>query len=95
MEETHKIKLVIADRTYTQVLNSDQEAIARRAAKRVDEKIAELRRVYPKVSVIDILTIVAMNESIEVLRLQESQGGSNADLQRLSDDLQRYVDLLK
>lgn len=95
MEEMHKIKLVIAGRTYVRELNPDQEAIARKAAKRVDDKITALRKEFPSVSEIDILTIVAMNESIELMLQQESQGVDNAGLQRLADSLQKYVDLLK
>ena len=67
MEERHTIKLVIAGRTYTKVLNQEQEAIARKAAKRLEDNISNLGSMYPSVSALDILTVVALNESMEVL----------------------------
>ncbi len=95
MEERHTIKLVIAGRTYTKVLNQEQEAIARKAAKRLEDNISNLGSMYPSVSALDILTVVALNESMEVLRLQQGQSSDSKDLKRLADDLQKYVDSIE
>ena len=50
---------------------------------------------YPSVSALDILTVVALNESMEVLRLQQGQSSDSKDLKRLADDLQKYVDSIE
>lgn len=92
----HTIKVKIADRVYSQTIHSElEEASVRNAARSVNDKIATLSGKYADIPMIDILTIVALNEGIEKFELQEKINGDERDLNKLSADLKNYVDSLK
>lgn len=92
----HTIKVRIADRVYSRTIHSElEEEAIRKAAASVNEKIATLSGQYANIPMIDILTIVALNEGIEKFELQETMSGGEQDLMKLAADLQNYVDSLK
>ena len=92
----HNIKVKIADRCYRQTIHSEQEeAHIRTAAAGVSELIQQLSSRYPGVSVIDVLTIAALNEGIENAELRERIASDERKFEKLSADLQTYVDSLK
>jgi len=92
----HHIKVKIADRSYRQVIHTeDEEAAIRKAAQSVNDKITALSQAYGSIPAIDILSIVALNESIEKIEAQRSGSTDQVALERLSADLQKYVDSLK
>ena len=94
--EEHHIKVKIADRVYYQVIHSqEEEAVFRQAAQSVNRKITDLSMAYTGVTPIDILTIAALNESIERIELEQRLSGDESGLQKLSDDLQNYVDSIE
>lgn len=92
----HNIKIKIADRSYRQQIHSEEEEEnIRLAAASVSDLIRQLRERYPEVSAIDILTIAALNEAIEKEELKKSISSNEAGFEKLSRDLQTYVDSLK
>lgn len=93
--EEHKITIKIADRIYPQTVSEDNEAAIREAARNVDGVIREFSRSYPGVSQIDIATIAALNAAIESVGLKEKLEKMEKELDRMSADLQKYVDSLK
>lgn len=93
--EEHRIKVIIANRTYRWTMSEHDEEVIRKAAQSVNAKIASLSKRYPQISPIDILTIVALNESIEGVELQARLSSADAGYERLDADLKNYVDSLK
>lgn len=92
----HRIKVKIADRCYNYTIHSElEEAQIRKATQSVNEKIAELSRQYTQIPKVDIMTIVALNEAIEKSELSEKIQEDAKGLDKLSADLQNYVDSLK
>lgn len=92
----HQIKIKIADRCYSRVIHSEQEEeIIRKAARSVSDKIATLSETYAGIPMVDILTIVALNEGIEREELQQKADDENVGLEKLSADLSNYVDSLQ
>lgn len=93
--EEHRIKIKIADRIYPKTVSEDKEAAIRNAARSVDEVIREYSRSYPEVSQLDIATIVALNAAMESEHLREKLEKMEAQIDRMTSDLQKYVDSLK
>jgi len=92
----HRIKVRIGDRSYPKVITSeDEEEAIRKAAVSVNDKISLLTRAYPKVSLLDIATIAAVNEGIEKFELKRKLEKMENEMEKLSSDLQNYVDSLK
>lgn len=92
----HRIKLKIADRSYRQVIHTEEEeACIRQAAQNVNERLAHLSSRYAGVSVIDILTIAALNESIEKVEMQKRLSDLEAEIASMSSVLDNYVKSLK
>lgn len=93
--EEHKIKVIIANRVYRWTMSEHDEGVIRKAAQSVNAKIASLSKRYPQISPIDILTIVALNESIEGKELEARLSSAEAGYEKLDADLRNYVDSLK
>lgn len=92
----HKIKVKIAERCYYHTIHSElEEEAIRKAAKSVDEKISVLSARYSSIPAVDVLTIVALNEGIEKFEALLASEERNKGLEKLSADLQNYVDSLK
>lgn len=92
----HTIKVKIADRSYSQTIHSElEEEAIRNAAKSVNEKISALSGKFAEIPMVDILTIVALNEGIEKFELQEKMKNEERSLEKLSADLGNYVESLK
>ncbi|MCQ2166076.1 MAG: cell division protein ZapA [Bacteroidales bacterium] len=96
MEQEHRIKVKIADRSYNRTIHSElEEEAIRKAAQSINEKIASLSRLYAQVPLIDIITIVALNEGIEKFEAQRKLDENDAQTAKLSADLKNYVESLK
>ena len=93
--DEHRIKVIIADRTYRWTVSEHDEEIIRKAAQSVNEKIASLSKRHSGITPIDILTIAALNESVEKFELGDRLAKVEAGYARLDADLQNYVDSLK
>lgn len=94
----HKITVKIAGRPYSKTIQSeDEEAIIRKAAREVNARIDEFSQggVYGKISQLDILSVVALNECIDKIESKQLMSGSDEGYEKLSADLQAYVDSLK
>lgn len=92
----HHIKVKIADRSYRRIIHSEEEEAAiRKAAQSVNEKIIALSQAYGGIPAIDILSIVALNEGIEKVEAMRSLDTEVAEYEKISADLQKYVDSLK
>ena len=95
-EETHRIKIKIADRDYYKTISSqDEEARIRRAATSLNESISILQRGYPGASVIDIVTIAALNEIIAKEQLRDEEAAAREEASSLAALIKDYVDNLK
>ncbi len=96
MEQEHRIKVKIADRSYNRTIHSElEEEAIRKAAQSINGKIASLSRLYAQVPLIDIITIVALNEGIEKFEAQRKLDENDAQTAKLSADLKNYVESLK
>ena len=92
----HKIKVKIADRCYNYTIHSElEEEAIRKAAQSVNEKISVLSAQYGGRPMIDILTIVALNEGIEKCEALLKNETDEKGMEKLAADLQNYVDSLK
>lgn len=96
MGQEHRIKVKIADRSYNRTIHSElEEEAIRKAAQGINEKIVKLSRLYTQVPLIDIITIVALNEGIEKFEVQKKLDENNSEIGKLSADLKNYVESLK
>lgn len=96
MGQEHRIKVKIADRSYNRTIHSElEEEAIRKAAQSINGKIVSLSRMYTQVPLIDIITIVALNEGIEKFEVQRKLSTSDSEIEKLSADLKNYVESLK
>ena len=92
----HRIKVKISDRIYVKhIASEDEEAAVRKVVADINESISQLSQTHPNVSVIDILTIVALNEGIERVKLGNALDKNCAEYNKLAADLENYVSSLK
>jgi cell division protein ZapA len=82
------INVSLADYSYPILINREEEEIVRKAAKLINEKILEFKKVYTngaesKISSADYLAMAAMQVSIEFVRL-----GSLKDIDLLAEKIQ-------
>jgi len=92
----HKIRVKVNDRSYIKVIQTeDEEAQIRAAAREIEADINELQAISPSISLVDIATVVAMNKCIAKNLAIRSRAEDDQQYERISADLQRYVDSLK
>lgn len=92
----HRITVKIDDRLYHKTINSEEEeALVRKAVASLNETLVILGKRYSKASVIDLLTIAALNETIGRVELQQKSSGSQEEYETLASDLHTYVESLK
>lgn len=93
----HSIKVKIADKVYRKTIHSEEEEAAiRKAVADLNETVKNIAKDHVStVSALDIMTIAALNIGIERVQLKSRLETLDAGYERLSADLQNYVDSLK
>lgn len=93
----HSIKVRIADKVYRKTIHSEEEEAAiRQAATDLNETLEKISKAQSStVSAVDIVTIAALNIGIERIELRNRLDNLTRGYDKLSADLQNYVDSLK
>lgn len=93
----HKIKIRIDNKVYNGTIHSEEEeANIRKAVADVNETVAKIAKDYAnKVTSLDIMTIAALNIGIERVEFKNRLEELQRKCDKLSADLQSYVDSLK
>ena len=87
-----KISIKIAGGTYNLTAHSpEQEALYRTAADVINQRFTSYTRNHPGKTTTDILSMVALNETVMRLHLQQDMDRLAADEKALEEDLARYL----
>ena len=87
-----KISVKIANGTYNLTAHSpEQEQLYRQAAEVINKRFATYTRSHPGKPVADILSMVALNETVVRLGLQKDIDRYQAQEKALGEDLLRYL----
>lgn len=87
-----RIKITIAGQEYVlKAATQESEELIRKAADSINKKIAAFSSKFPDKSMTDILSFVALNESITSLSLQKSMDSMNEEAATLLADTSSYL----
>lgn len=91
-----KIRIEIAEKPYSLTILRQEEEIVRRAAKRIKERIEELKRKY-EASLVDYLAMVAFGISLDNENNIEklSLSAESRKIDELASELEEYIDQQK
>lgn len=93
MDEPRKINVNIAGRSYALKASSpEHEEVIRKAAQTISAKIAGYQKMFPTKSELDLLTFVALNESITNLNKDIQIGQMQDQTKAFAADLAAYVE---
>ena len=88
-----KITITIADRQYPMKANSaDQEEAIRKAAVRVNTKIAGYQDMFPGKSLIEILSLVALSEGVENVGVRKRLEEVEKESKQLQNEIENYLE---
>lgn len=71
MNDKIKIKLLIADSYYPLTIKPEDEEMVREAAKRVNDRIKDYRKLYPNQDPKEIISMVAYGFSLYALKIKD------------------------
>ena len=87
-----KIKIKIADQEYNlKAATPEQEEMIRKAADSVNKKIAAYMNKFSGRNLTDILSFVALNETINSLTIQKSLDAVSQEAATLLEDTSSYL----
>ena len=87
-----KISIKIAGRTYNLMATSpEQEEVYRLAAEAINKRLAADTRKNPDKTVMDLMSLVALNETVIRIDLQKETEAAEAARAQLERDLDRYL----
>ena len=87
-----KISIKIAGRTFNLTATSpEMEELFRQAADAIDNRFAAYTRSHPGRTVNDIMSLVALNETVLRLTLQRELDQRKSAEKQLETDLERYL----
>ena len=87
-----KISIKIAGRTYNLMATSpEQEEVYRLAAEAINKRLAAYTRKNPDKTVMDLMSLVALNETVIRIDLQKETEAAEAARAQLERDLDRYL----
>ena len=87
-----KISIKIAGRTFNLTASSpEMEELYRRSADAINKRFASFTRSHPGKTATDILSLVALNETVIRLGMQRDIDSYKMDEKRLESDLERYL----
>lgn len=88
-----RITVKIAEREYVIMAPSpESEELIRLAASAINKKISAYTAKFPGKNMIDILSFVALNESIGSLSVQRKFEALNAEINNLKKDTDTYLE---
>lgn len=89
------INLVIADRAYPLKIEADEEAVVRKAAKMVNEKMKDFKKKYDVRDKQDYLAMVVLMQAVDNLK-NESKAEIDKTVMERADELDNILsDFLK
>jgi cell division protein ZapA (FtsZ GTPase activity inhibitor) len=87
-----KISIKIADRIFNLTAASPEaEELYRQAADAINNRFAAFTRSHPGRTANDLLSLVALNETVVRLKLQKELERSATEEKELAADLERYL----
>ena len=87
-----RITIKIAEKEYTlKAATPDHEEIIRRAADSVNKKITAFSNKFPGRSLLDIISFVALNESITSVSLQKTIDSMGKEAESLKEATDSYL----
>ena len=87
-----KISIKIAGRLFNLTASSPQaEELYRLAAETINNRFASYTRSHPGKNVSDLLSMIALNETVIRLGLQKEVDSYKEDVKGLARDLERYL----
>ncbi|MBQ1673476.1 MAG: cell division protein ZapA [Bacteroidales bacterium] len=88
-----KISITIAGRVFNLTASTpDMEAIYRQAAEAINKRFDSYTRSHPGHTVNDILSMVALNETVVRLNFQRELEEQKKDQKQLEEDLRLYLE---
>ncbi len=91
-----RITVKIAEREYVLMSpNEETEEYIRLAAATINKKISGYSAKFPGKNLVDILSFVALNESIGSITLQKKIEGMIGEAKELKKDTDNYLDSIK
>ncbi|MBQ9192646.1 MAG: cell division protein ZapA [Bacteroidales bacterium] len=87
-----KISIKIAERTFNLSASSpEQEEVIRLAAEAINRRLEMYTRKNPGKALVELLAMVALNESFRKITLQREIESRDAEVQALSSELANYL----
>ena len=87
-----KISIKIAGRTFNLTATSpEMEELYRQAAEAINKRFAHFTRSHPGKTVTDLLSLVALNETVLRLGVQRELDQLKGEEERLAADLDHYL----
>ncbi|MBR1570689.1 MAG: cell division protein ZapA [Bacteroidales bacterium] len=87
-----KISIKIAGRTYNLMASSpEQEEVYRLAAEAINKRLAAYTRKNPDKTIMDLMSLVALNETVYRIGLQKELERNEKEKGELERDLDRYL----
>jgi cell division protein ZapA (FtsZ GTPase activity inhibitor) len=87
-----KISIKIAGRTYNFMAASpQQEEVYRLAAEAINKRLAAYTRKNPDKTIMDLMSLVALNETVGRIELQKEVKATEEQFAQLEQDLGRYL----
>lgn len=87
-----KMSIRIAGRAYNLTAASpEQEEVYRLAAEAINKRLASYTQKNPGKTMVDLLSMVALNESVCRIAFQKELEKYKADVDRLDADIERYL----
>jgi len=87
-----KISIKIAGRTYNLMASSpEQEEVYRLAAEAINKRLAAYTRKNPDKTIMDLMSLVALNETVYRIGLQKEAETAANERGVLERDLDRYL----
>ena len=87
-----KISIKIGTREFKLTASSpQQEEAIRLAAQTINNRLQDYTTRHPGKNMVDIMSMVALNETVSRIVLQKELKSRDAESDKLSEDLQRYL----
>ena len=87
-----KISVKIAGRIFNLTAGSPEaEQLYREAAETINKRFAAYTRSHPGKNVSDLLSMIALNETVLRLKLQQDLESNKQDEKALASELERYL----
>ncbi len=93
MEDKLSIKINIADRFYPLKINRSEEEKIRKAAKSINEKIAEYKQHFDDMDAYDFLAMTTLQFATQIQEADHTDEIEliNSEIQQLSNDITDYI----